>query len=274
MRAKEFTLSDSCPVCGQTPCNCTHIAESSLNEFIDAQTASATNTTPGQEKDVDVIFFGVPGRDWQAEDGWHALQEVLPREYPPNTEKAQIKVAEVAKNGGAIVTTKPLSIAQKLVKTFNAYGIRSKINQGMAEGLRDPKDNPCWKGYKPVGTKQKAGRTVPNCVPVDEAIMKVPANNADSAKKLYQYVARNLVDLASMVSFYADYKKPYYDKKFDQFFKDSQGKPVKVMFDEGGKIEFENGILYIPAGTYYQYRGFLNGQTFVRDVLTALGAQA
>jgi len=33
------------------------------------------------------------------------------------------------------------------------------------EGLRDPKDNPCWKGYKPVGTKQKNGRTVPNCVP-------------------------------------------------------------------------------------------------------------
>jgi hypothetical protein len=25
--------------------------------------------------------------------------------------------------------------------------------------------NPCWKGYKPVGTKKKGGRTVPNCVP-------------------------------------------------------------------------------------------------------------
>lgn len=37
--------------------------------------------------------------------------------------------------------------------------------QGVKEGLRDPKDNPCWKGYKPVGTKQKGGRTVPNCVP-------------------------------------------------------------------------------------------------------------
>ncbi len=37
--------------------------------------------------------------------------------------------------------------------------------QGALEGLRDPKDNPCWKGYKPVGTKQKGGRTVPNCVP-------------------------------------------------------------------------------------------------------------
>lgn len=33
------------------------------------------------------------------------------------------------------------------------------------EGLRDPKDNPCWKGYKPVGTKKKNGKTVPNCVP-------------------------------------------------------------------------------------------------------------
>lgn len=35
----------------------------------------------------------------------------------------------------------------------------------MKEGLKDPKDNPCWKGYKPVGTKKKGGRTVPNCVP-------------------------------------------------------------------------------------------------------------
>jgi hypothetical protein len=31
--------------------------------------------------------------------------------------------------------------------------------------LRNPKDNPCWKGYEPVGTKEKDGRTVPNCVP-------------------------------------------------------------------------------------------------------------
>ena len=36
---------------------------------------------------------------------------------------------------------------------------------GLNEGLKDPKDNPCWKGYKPVGTKKKGGRTVPNCVP-------------------------------------------------------------------------------------------------------------
>jgi len=33
--------------------------------------------------------------------------------------------------------------------------------------------NPCWKGYKPVGTKKKGGKTVPNCVPVSESAEKV-----------------------------------------------------------------------------------------------------
>ena len=32
-----------------------------------------------------------------------------------------------------------------------------------SESLRT--ENPCWKGYHPVGTKKKNGRTVPNCVP-------------------------------------------------------------------------------------------------------------
>ncbi len=40
-----------------------------------------------------------------------------------------------------------------------------KIRELLSEGLRNPKDNPCWKGYKPVGTKKKNGKTVPNCVP-------------------------------------------------------------------------------------------------------------
>ena len=41
----------------------------------------------------------------------------------------------------------------------------SFLDGELSEGLRDPKDNPCWKGYKPVGTKKKNGKTVPNCVP-------------------------------------------------------------------------------------------------------------
>jgi hypothetical protein len=55
------------------------------------------------------------------------------------------------------------------------------------EGLKDPKDNPCWKGYKPVGTKKKNGKTVPNCVPkesVQEEKQKVdPTYNVNERDK-------------------------------------------------------------------------------------------
>ena len=33
--------------------------------------------------------------------------------------------------------------------------------------------NPCWKGYKQVGMKEKDGRQVPNCVPVEEELSEV-----------------------------------------------------------------------------------------------------
>jgi|LakMenEpi03Aug12_release.lakeMendotaPanAssembly.Ray.scaffolds.fasta_scaffold289678_3 hypothetical protein len=31
------------------------------------------------------------------------------------------------------------------------------------------KKNPCWKGYKQLGTKNKNGKKVPNCVKVNES---------------------------------------------------------------------------------------------------------
>jgi len=47
--------------------------------------------------------------------------------------------------------------------------------EGATEGLDDPEDNPCWKGYKPIGTKKKSGRTVPNCVPLSESVENIMA---------------------------------------------------------------------------------------------------
>lgn len=42
------------------------------------------------------------------------------------------------------------------------------------ESLRT--ENPCWKGYKPVGTKEKNGRTVPNCVPKEDVEEAYPGH--------------------------------------------------------------------------------------------------
>ena len=103
-----------------------------LVEFV---TPQAVAQDPGleREKDVDVIFFGKMPRDYAAETAWAALEEVLPAEYPADSEKAQEKVKEVAFQGGAVVTTKPLSVAKKLVATFTGYGIKSRINGNLNE---------------------------------------------------------------------------------------------------------------------------------------------
>lgn len=40
---------------------------------------------------------------------------------------------------------------------------------GSLRGITQEDQGPCWKGYQQVGMKEKDGRQVPNCVPVDEA---------------------------------------------------------------------------------------------------------
>jgi hypothetical protein len=109
-----------------------------ITEFV---TPQAVAQDPGleREKDVDVIFFGRMPQDFTARTAWKALEDVLPREYPAGSERAQNKIAEVSKNNGAVVTTKPLSIAQKLVKEFQARGIKCRIDQpGLEEDIKVP----------------------------------------------------------------------------------------------------------------------------------------
>tara|TARA_R110001583_G_scaffold51617_2_gene161096 strand:- start:193 stop:669 length:477 start_codon:yes stop_codon:yes gene_type:complete len=42
----------------------------------------------------------------------------------------------------------------------------------------------CWKGYKQIGMKDKGGRKVPNCVPVDESEIVREEDNKEFAKYL------------------------------------------------------------------------------------------
>ena len=58
------------------------------------------------------------------------------------------------------------------------------------EGLRDPKDNPCWKGYHPVGTKKKNGKTVPNCVPgkTDESVAEAQLDEKAVSKAQQRFM--------------------------------------------------------------------------------------
>ena len=56
----------------------------------------------------------------------------------------------------------------------------SRPGQPERFGLEDA----CWEGYEPVGTKQKDGRTVPNCVPKDKNEQPEEFGVQDPAKEL------------------------------------------------------------------------------------------
>lgn len=40
-----------------------------------------------------------------------------------------------------------------------------------AQTAKEDGSDPCWSGYKQVGTKKKGGKQVPNCVPEDRVVM-------------------------------------------------------------------------------------------------------
>lgn len=50
------------------------------------------------------------------------------------------------------------------------------------EEVEPMKDDPCWDGYRMLGTKQKNGRTVPNCIPVGKKDESQPVSEQASGK--------------------------------------------------------------------------------------------
>ena len=117
-----------------------------IKEFVAPQ---ATAQDPGleREKDVDIVFVGLyPQGENRAEDVATALEEVLPKEYPqawhrPNYNGSNVRrvMETLRKNQIATVTTKPLSIAQKLLNTFQTYGIKCRIDApGLEEDVKVP----------------------------------------------------------------------------------------------------------------------------------------
>lgn len=69
-----------------------------------------------------------------------------------------------------------------------------RITELLTESLRT--ENPCWKGYKPVGTKKKGGKTVPNCVPEDfDAEYDDEAGMADNNLETLSRAVQGIDDL-------------------------------------------------------------------------------
>jgi len=111
---------------------------------------------------------------------------------------------------------------------------------------------PCWKGYKQIGMKEKDGREVPNCVPIDENVDEAffigeDVENADDIKEFVEFMREytqqlNEADCNCLLE--AEYQgrtvplgKPMRgdSKKFKVYVKNPKtGKVVKVNFGAKG----------------------------------------
>lgn len=87
---------------------------------------------------------------------WESISKHFP-ELAMNIEEIRHGIEELAKirrGGGRRVHNIPKEIGES-----------NPIKEANAKKKTLKNSNPCWTGYKPVGTKKKGGRTVPNCVP-------------------------------------------------------------------------------------------------------------
>lgn len=147
MLASELFESTICPVCGCTPCNCTHIIKEGAEEITDVyRKVFKKNGKPVGEVGIDLEAS--PGNgDWYV------------KHYASGTDYSGYDTRQDAIDE-----------------------LKYMVSQGLDEqGVAEDSD-PCWKGYKQIGMKKKSGKQVPNCVP--EGTDVVPAANPEDTVSL------------------------------------------------------------------------------------------
>ena len=117
-------------------------------------------------------------------------------------------------------------------------------------------DNPCWKGYEMVGTKNKNGKEVPNCVPIKEEATDNEYDELDvEPEEIEDFIEflkayKNTLSEANCNCVYeAEYQgrevqlgKPMQGdiKKFKVYVKNPKGNVVKVNFGQKGMVIKKN----------------------------------
>tara|TARA_R110001592_G_scaffold125297_3_gene335163 strand:+ start:1723 stop:2172 length:450 start_codon:yes stop_codon:yes gene_type:complete len=87
--------------------------------------------------------------------------------------------------------------------------------------LKEDDKNPCWDGYEMIGMKEKDGKEVPNCVPIEEEILQ-------EAEYQGRKVTLNKPTRGDV-------------KKFKVYVKNDKGNVVKVNFGHGGTSAKKKG---------------------------------
>jgi hypothetical protein len=143
--------------------------------------------------------------------------------YARATPGQSLDIVTAKYSANSVMNTLNDIITQRKKKIFDEEKECCDDCKEVEEGLKDPEDNPCWKGYKPVGTKIKNGKTVPNCVPVEEEI----AEEVDWVNILFE--ADNQ---GKSVKLNDPFRTPDGPKKFGVYTMGPNGKVVIVRFGD------------------------------------------
>ena len=114
-----------------------------------------------------------------------------------------------------------------------------KLSSLINEELGDKGENPCWRGYHPVGTKQEHGKTVPNCVPVEEHEEHEETEHF-CPQCLAEYIEEHAKSLQEAkyhgrtVTLGKPFLTPDGPKKRSVYVKNAKGNVVKVNFGQKG----------------------------------------
>ena len=121
-------------------------------------------------------------------------------EIEEDVDTSDYKVSQTVTSGGKVISRK---IRSHKIKTDKEQAMaEQKANlrsfRQMVEDkkkLMSAKDDPCWDGYKMLGTKNKGGKQVPNCIP-EEAVQEDTERdiNRTSEKEIFVGVDKTIDD--------------------------------------------------------------------------------
>lgn len=162
---------------------------------------------------VNMPLFDILEQYCQGRDGWEENNKNTPEQLGFNrvnslvakfkTElkenaSSHVKQANDAQSKGEYAKA---AIHRKIASALSrgdrstAKGLMQQLSS-VKEGLKDPKDNPCWKGYKPVGTKIKNGKEVPNCVP-EETVKEAKLSGYSKINARFKSLSGRSLDAAA-----------------------------------------------------------------------------
>lgn len=141
------------------------MSKETLEQGTDELDAAYRKATPGQSiNEVNAIYARMSPQQLGQ----------LARDDSNTNRTVRARAKEELKRRQSLPKTKP--------KTDVDHEREVDRRKAAAHGIHEKDNDPCWKGYRQLGTKEKDGKTVPNCIPEEKTASEKAADIADLRK--------------------------------------------------------------------------------------------